>query len=303
MPPSLRPWLLVLIPVIALIGLIGGLSVLRPDRGSAASACRVEARASLPGELVESSGLARGVRDSTVLWSHNDGAEGRLYALDGAGRVQGSTAVPGVRIEDWEAIASGDCDGTPCLLLGDLGDNDGDRAAIAIHEVAEPAQHGAAALLRSVRLRYPDVAQDAEALFALPDGRRYIITKGRHGPVTLYQVPQAGASEAVLTLERVRELAPRPGNERDRVTAASATADGRWVALRTYRRLQVFAVDALLAGGTPVLEFDLGELREPQGEGLAIDGRGRVWLSSEAERATDEPTWTQLSCPLPSVSP
>jgi hypothetical protein len=301
MPPTIRHWILVLVPVTALIGVIGALSV-RPDRGSGPSACTVEARASLPGALEESSGLARGVRDSAVLWSHNDGAEGRLYALDGAGRVQGSMPVEGVRIEDWEAVASDHCDGTPCLLLGDIGDNDADRTAIAIHEVTEPEQDGTARLLRSVQLRYPDAAQDAEALFALPGGQRFIITKGRHGPVTLYRVPQAVANEGVLTLERVRELAPRPGNERDRVTAASATADGRWVALRTYRRLLVFAADVLLAGGKPVLEFDLGDLREPQGEGLAIDARGRVWLSSEAERSTASPTWTLLTCPLPAVS-
>jgi hypothetical protein len=255
----------------------------------------------LPLDLFETSGLARGVRDSTVFWTHNDGAAPRLFALDGRGVLIGQARVELSGLDDWEDLESSRCGEEPCLLLADIGDNEGARAAVSIHEVREPAPGEMAAVLRTLQLRYPDRAQDAEALFALPDGRRFIITKGRQGPVTLYRVPDGVTGEGVAVLERVRELAPRPAHERDRVTGASASPSGRWVAVRTYRTLLVYGADALLRDGA-AMEYDLTGFAEQQGEGVVIDDAGAVRLTSESEQKNGAPGWLHLTCPLPAQS-
>lgn len=290
------------IPAILLLGPLIGCETPRgavaAGPPSEAAACSVAATRALPAELFETSGLARGVRDTTIFWTHNDGARARLHALDDAGVPMGVADISGVALEDWEELESGRCGAEPCLMIADIGDNDGRRAWIALHEVREPVPGGTAEVLRTLRLRYPDRAQDAEALFALPDGRRFLVTKGRQGPIVLYRVPD-GAGDAALTLERVRELAPRPRSERARVTAATASPDGRWVAIRTYHTLLLFQTESLLAGAAPAAEYDLRPAGEAQGEAVVLDGMGSVWLTSEADRRSPEPQWSRLACPVP----
>jgi hypothetical protein len=189
--------------------------------------------------------------------------------------------------------------------------------------------------------RYPDGAQDAEALFAHRSGDLYIVTKGRHGDIVLFRWPApasvrsgaavtpapASARPAVAVLERVRVLLPAPGSAADRVTAASATPDGRWVAVRTYRTLYLYRTEELIgaaasaghaasdgaaasaghaasdgaaaSSGPRPLAFDLTPLGEPQGEGLAIADDGTVWLTSEAGGPGRLPSWSRLQCVLP----
>jgi hypothetical protein len=84
------------------------------------------------------------------------------------------------------------------------------------------------------------------------------------------------------------------------VTAATSTPDGRWVGIRTYRTLHIYEAEALVSG-RPVTphEIDLESLSEAQGEGLAMDNDGTVWLSSEAANRRSSPELHRLSCGLP----
>ena len=97
--------------------------------------------------------------------------------------------------------------------------------------------------------------------------------------------------------ERVRELFPRPEGNRNRVTAAAATPDGRRVGIRTYRRLYLYDTESLVGGGelTPTV-VDLAPLQEDQGEGLALANDGTVWLTSEAENRRSRAALNGLRC-------
>jgi hypothetical protein len=154
---------------------------------------------------------------------------------------------------------------------------------------------------RLIVAKYPDGAQDAEAIFVLPDTSIYLITKGRHGPIALYRLPRsAQVPGQIATLERVREIDGRPRNARDWVTGASASPDGRWVVVRSYRSLVLFETGNLV--GTGPLEFtrfDLRRLRERQGEAVAVNDSGEVWLTSESEVRRFRPTMAALRCRLP----
>jgi hypothetical protein len=225
-----------------------------------------------------------------------------LFALSEEGRILGKARVLGARLLDWEDIEAGPCGDGNCLFIADIGDNARKRQFVTIYSVPEPAS-GASVTSEATarRIHFPDGPQDAEAMFMLPDGGVFVVSKGRHGAISLYRAPAAKPWAGETTLVRVRELWPMPKDERDRVTAATATPDGRWIAIRTYRMLHLYPAGALVSGKpvTP-LTMDLSSLRERQGEAVAVSDDGSVWLTSEAENKKDLPQMSRLSCTLES---
>jgi hypothetical protein len=270
---------------------------------ASAPECRVASASSpLPGDVRESSGLAQSRRDPGLFWTHNDaGNTPEIYALDAEGRLVQQVRVAGAEAADWEDIESGPCSGGNCLFVGDIGDNDGERQTITVYRIPEPASgSGESQPAEPLHARFSDGPQDAEALFALPSGDLYILTKGRQGPIALYRFPSPQRSGETATLERVRELFPEPEDTDDRVTAATSSPDGRWVGVRTYRNLFLYPADQFVAGEpvAPTL-VDLQPLGQSQGESLAISADGKIWLTSEAENDDSQPTWAQLQCTFP----
>ena len=271
------------------------------DGGEAA--CRVaDAGRPLPREAHESSGLAQSRRTPSLFWTHNDaGNEPVLLAVDARGTLAGRVRVNGAAMEDWEDLAAAPCGEADCLYIGDIGDNDAARGSITVYRIEEPAPDAAtSAPATAMRGRYADGARDAEALFVV-GGRVHVVTKGRTGPIELYRFPSAADGGATVTLERVRELMPAPRSSADRVTAAAASPDGRWVAVRTYRTLYLYRASSLTAGGgakADAITMDLRQLKEAKGEGVALANDGTVWLSSEAAKKAP-PRWARLACTLP----
>ena len=259
-------------------------------------------RRELPIALRETSGLAWSRSGKSYLWTHNDsGNEPILYAIDSTGALLGQVTVTGALLVDWEDIAAGPCDGKTCLFIADIGDNARARAMVAIYVVPEPTPDaGKTDSAITLFAKYPEGAQDAEAIFVLPDGTIYLVTKGRQAGIALYRFPKSAQRPgSVATLERVRALWPEPRTERDRVTGAAASADGRWVAIRTYRTLFLFPTQQLIGTGeASPTRFDLSPLKERQGESVALADNGQVWLTTEAERRRDRPAMTQLKCRL-----
>src|SRR5688500_18752370 len=271
------------------------------DAGGAA--CRVaDAGRPLPREAHESSGLAQSRRTQSLFWTHNDaGNEPVLLAVDARGTLAGRVRVDGAAMEDWEDLSAAPCGGADCLYIGDIGDNDGARGSITVYRIEEPAPDAeTSAPATAMRGRYEGGARDAEALFVL-GSRVHVVTKGRTGPIELYRFPSAGDGRAIVTLERVRELMPAPRSSADRVTAAAASPDGRWVAVRTYRTLYLYRADSLTSGSgakAEAITMDLRPLKEAKGEGVALANDGTVWLSSEAAKKAP-PRWARLACSLP----
>ena len=269
---------------------------------AAAPVCQVDGEPeTLPDDVRETSGLAQSLTDAGLFWTHNDAGNGaEIIAFRSDGSVAGRVAVSGAEAEDWEDVEAARCAEGACLFIGDIGDNDADREWITIYRIPEPAS-GASTSEPAVALhaRFPDGAQDSEALFVLPSGDIFVVTKGRRGPIALYRYPAPQQEGETVTLERVRELFPEPENDDGRVTGATASPDGRWVGIRTYRELYLYPADALLGNGalTPAV-VDLSPLGESQGESVAIGPDGSVWLTSEAENGDDRPTWARLRCNL-----
>jgi hypothetical protein len=142
----------------------------------------------------------------------------------------------------------------------------------------------AATPARTLVLRYPDGAVDAETLLVDPGGRRmFVVSKGFGGRV--YEVPPEvfpGTSEGAATLLR------RVGVPLVLVTDGVLAADGRLI-LRTYGELAVLpAVTPDVVGGSlqPLAVSRLPVQR--QGEGLALLDDRTALVGSEG---LDQPIW------------
>jgi hypothetical protein len=255
----------------------------------AAAAICTAAGASKPlNGLPEASGAALSRRTPGVIWSHNDSGQPVVHAIDTSGVARGRVRIANATVEDWEDVSAAVCPGGSCLLIADIGDNDRVRRSITVYRIPEPQPQDPESSPAEVFIAaYPDGAHDAEALFVASD-RLYVVTKD--ATATLYRFPQPLRAGGLMTLERVTELPLR------RVTDAETSTDGAWVAIRTNDEV-VFYRTAELTGGQPHgVTASVRPLKEPQGEGVALDGNGMVYLIGEGPRAG---SLNSLRCTLP----
>ena len=174
------------------------LLLLPSPAAEAASPGRARVLATLESDQVkESSGLARGLANPGVFWTHNDAGDGpRLYAFGADGTARGFADVvgPDVRNVDWEDLSSFTEDGRPFLLVADTGDNHLRRDVYTLYVVPEPdlsVARGSASATpsRTIRFRYEDGSHDCEAAAIDPaSGAAYLVTKVWSGKAGLYAV-------------------------------------------------------------------------------------------------------------------
>ncbi|HEX7120273.1 MAG TPA: hypothetical protein VF212_15880 [Longimicrobiales bacterium] len=256
----------------------------------------------LPAEVAETSGLAASRRHPGIFWTHNDsGGDAVLFAIDTAGRVLGRTRVAGARNRDWEDLALGPCAAGECLYIADTGDNRGARDEVAILRIPEPAPADTAtAPAERFPVRYPGPALDTEALYVLPDGAVFLVSKGRDAPVTVFRYPGPLREGEPVELRPVARLGDAPAGLPYQVTGAAAAPDGRWVAVRTYTAVQLYRV-GWRGRLRPRLEgagIDLQMLAEPQGEAVTVTADGALVLSSEAGPRGVPGTISRIECRL-----
>ncbi|WKN49200.1 hypothetical protein [Nocardioides sp. Arc9.136] len=229
-------------------------------------------------EIVESSGLA--VVDGLFVTVNDSGDTGRVFTVDPAtGDTVGVTTWADDPV-DVEAVAPA---GGGSVWVGDIGDNPGTRSSVTVARV--PVGRGERSVtgttdVATYTLVHPEGPQDAESLLVEPGtGRLVVVSKTIFG------------AEVLEAPERLREgvdneLVP-VGAGLPIATDGAFFPDGRHLVLRDYARAVVYT--------WPDLE-QVGEVQLPdqqQGEGIAVDGRGRVYVSSEGVGAP------VLQVPLP----
>ena len=237
----------------------------------------------LPVEVNEASGAAFSTTFAGRFWTHNDsGNEPDLYAVGMNGQAAARVRLEGARMQDWEDMAVGPCDGGSCVYVGDTGDTRKKGEPVTLYVLSEPRPGAAAtARVRAYTARYPVGQPDTEALFVLPGGGVYVISKGSQEDIELFRWPTPLREGVEARLTRVRTLGAEPEQTGDRVTGASASPDGRFVAVRTYATLSLYRTADILGSGGPIHRTDLAPLGEAQGEGVTLANDGTVLLVSE----------------------
>lgn len=216
--------------------------------------------------IVESSGLVV-QRDGLFATVNDSGDEGRVFAVaaDGDGGDTVGVTTWG-EAEDVEALAPWDRDE---VLVGDIGDNAGRRESVSVLRV--PLQRSDRTIdPEPFELAYDGGPRDAEALLVHPVTRRvYVASKEIFGG-TLFAAPEQLSGDGVNRLEPV-------GPVLSIATDGAFFPDGKHLMIRDYARAVVYAFPSL----ERVAEVELPE--QDQGEGLAIDRDGEVFVSTEGQ--------------------
>lgn len=277
-----------LLVIVCAIGVMVAVLVLRDDVPP--GPCVVTQRTTSLPEIQEASGLAVSRRNPGILWSHNDsGNASRLFALDRQGTVRGRVRVP-IRTRDWEDVSVGRCPIGDCLYIADIGDNRLARRRIQIYRVAEPAYDDAETKPPDVfNAVFADGPHNAEALFVVGEDL-FVVTRDRTG--SLYRSRRAESDRSELTLERIGQLGLGA------VTDAETSPDEASVVVRTSKAVVIYRTADIARGGTVphALSIPIDWLGEPQGEGVALDADGILYLASEGRPWNRAGRFISLRC-------
>src|SRR5688572_5443152 len=276
-----------------------------------------------PAELTENSAATLSVAQPGVFFTINDsGHEPLLFAFDSAGTSRGVWRVTGASNMDWEAASTGPCSvggsdaarfAQACVYIGEVGDNNAKRPTRAIYRVREPAAEasGFRGELAPAKLvyRYPDQPHDVEAMYVAPNGDLFLITKRqlrdatrRRRPALVFKLPAASwSAPAPVIATLVDSLPIVPGSAPLRqITDAALSPDARYVAVRTYAQVYVFAADSAtgrIDGSVGPSVCNVIAFDRWQGEGVAWYGRsGKLLLTSEGRQSPMH----VIDCPMPS---
>ncbi len=230
-------------------------------------------------DLQEVSGIAVSGIDPDRLWLLDDGpGTTAVVAVSRDGSRLGRVTMAGVEGRDTEAIAVGPCsaeDPTPCIYVGDIGDNTGSREAVQVHRFPEPATlDGTPVPVQTATFTLPDGPVDAEAMVVGTDALPVLLTK---------EVGRTRVMAATVfadgVLQQVADIAIQPPASPVltlfvdlAVTDAALSGDGTALLLRTYDHVLL--------------------LRDPQGTGLAgLAGWSTTEVPSTLEPQGEAVTW------------
>lgn len=216
-------------------------------------------------EIVESSGLA--VVDDLVVTVNDSGDSARVFVVDPTDGYTAGVSYWNGEPDDIEALAPAIEPGS--VWVGDIGDNLAARASVEVLRVpVGPGDRTVEA--ERYELVYPDGPRDAETLLVDPStGRLMVVSKGVLGG-TVYAAPETLDPEAPNELTRV-------GDVLGLATDGAFFPDGRHLIIRDYGRAVVYSMPDL----EPVGDVPLPP--QEQGEGLAVDGQGRIFASTEGQ--------------------
>ncbi|TNE82364.1 MAG: hypothetical protein EP332_00365 [Bacteroidetes bacterium] len=238
--------------------------------------------------IKEFSGMSASLKNPGYAWVHNDsGNDPFLYLMrlsDGA--LVWSVYAGNWKNRDWEDVEVVKTAQGAYVYLGDFGDNQQSRTSIHLYRIDEPVYGDSLfqdttkiADAEDIELVFPDKAHDVEALFS--DAQRgdvYLVTK-RESRSMLFGLPYKQSFSETDTLVYCGSF---PFNY---TTAASASLDGKSIAMRNYQQIMEWTI-------VPGVDFRDQLSQEPkqlpydnleiQGESIALTDSGYYLLSEAA---------------------
>lgn len=234
--------------------------------------------------LTEVSGIIPSYYNSKNFWVHNDsGDRSAIYAINNEAQLVATVELEGIRLVDTEDIAALQIDGTPYLLLADMGNNLRKRDTLSLFLFKEPILEPGrdnyrvpSDQIKEIKFRYKDKRRDAEALFVDPiDNTVYIISK-RDFKSTVFRLPFS-----TFLTEDVKELEPKMQLPFTFVTAADIRHDGRFILIKNltsvflWERNNEQDLVSALKGVFQNIPYKI----EPQGEAICFDRNDRFFYT------------------------
>ena len=179
----------------------------------------------------EASGLARSQRQDDLFWIINDnGAKEWVHAVNPRGKRIGEFDLKKSDNVDWEDLASFSIDGTPYLLVADIGDNDAKYKTRTLYVVKEPvaAKNEKKKVAWQIDFKYPDGPRDAESVAVDIENQRALVLTKRNTPPVLYEVPLQTADDKKVTAKWLGTIRSLPPPSRQDVEFAPKTNDWHW---------------------------------------------------------------------------
>jgi hypothetical protein len=247
-------------------------------------------------KITEASGIAVSRLNPGVLYTHNDGTSGKIYAINDSAELL-ATFDPGKTVDDTEdiAIGPGPNSGTSYIYFGDIGSNTESRDKVRVLRMPEPAvdlswaQNPVSRNLNNVEvftLVYPDGKYNAETLMIDGNlGELFIATK-QTGISRIYRARLSALSTTQDNpLKFIGEISFSIASGGD------ISADGRYIAIRN----ESFALLWLKQPGQSAAEALFGEStalpligkpNEPNGEAIAFapDSSGYYTISEGSDQ-------------------
>lgn len=255
--------------------------------------------------LPEASGLAVSGLDSQRLWLINDsGGRSELVALELDDNRFQRVNVLDTPNRDWEDLEAFDYNGTPWIVVADVGDNAARRENVSLYFFPEPRLEDTEVKVRAtIELSYPGGPRDVESVAVDPQSNTlYLLSKRETFPklfaLTLPALDKAEAYQLQATLVGELRSIPAPTDEelqrfsrygkfRSQPTGMAHVPDGSGIALLTYGKTYFAALnderDWLAALNESLCPVPRPELK--QAESIAADTQGRFYVTSEGRGA------------------
>lgn len=226
-------------------------------------------------DFKECSGLVASRQFPGVLWTHNDGQDRRLFAIDRRGVKLAKFELNRVFLWDFEDLA---IDDQHRLYLADIGNNLEARPHLTVHRVPEPDPNQANRTLipeTSWTLKFPGKGFDAEALFVWREYGYLISKSNKDKKGILYRWPLAGGRSIVL--EEIGKL-----EVKSPITGADLSPDGRKLGLVATDGAYVIDVTGPIEAVIKPEAFHL-KLKPGQIEGCAFAPDGLLAVAESRE--------------------
>lgn len=243
--------------------------------------------------LKESSGIAFSILDPSCVWTHNDsGGIGQVLAFNQLGKYCGRAVLRRVRPADFEDMAAyTDPDGTPRLLVADVGDNDSKRNAVTLYLFDEPDPSDRAGVdwFQKVIVRYAGGSQNCESVTVDVKNNRILLLGKSPLFATLHQIPLPKRVVSKDPKKLVTEVKTKAIARLALPMATGMDLDPNsgdlWIS--SYFQAYHFPSDSDTSLESrlknPPRLIPMPKLR--QIEAIAVDDSGRVWVTSEGSPA------------------
>jgi hypothetical protein len=235
-------------------------------------------------QINEASGLAVGINNPNMLWTHNDsGDKARLFVLDEYGHFKAEFTLPNQTNRDWEDIASGPGPDASknYIYVAEMGDNKSIHELKYVFRFEEPLLSNPNREINDVEVItfiFPDGRRDAESLFVDPLTKDIYILSKREQNIGIYRAAYPQSLTETVTLEKLGTM------PYFNTVAADITPDGQELLTKNYEGVYYWKRDGKSIAETLMTEpLFVPYIIEPQGEAIAWkkDGSGFFTLSEE----------------------